>query len=258
MSTRCTNCGSPISFSGDGPTKCPFCEVVNAAPPKIVEVAVPVVEEAPVLVVGEKRCPHCRKKLVTVSTEGVDLAGCGACGGIWIDNRGARRVLAKPERIFAELARRCAAGARGSRGKSDRPICVECPAVLDRVHVHGIELDTCSDHGTWFDAYELTGLVLNLRNEPTSVLYPPTIVPDPEPAGPVVHCETCRQPIPRGFGNIAGDGGLKCEACWRKDQADLLAADAERREKEGFTVAGALLGIGAVMLGAAATTRSKS
>ena len=39
-------------------------------------------------------------------------------GSIWVDNDSARKVLAKPERVFVELATRAATNARGGAGSS--------------------------------------------------------------------------------------------------------------------------------------------
>jgi Zn-finger nucleic acid-binding protein len=241
---HCSNCGGPITL-GSTPTTCPFCDEVVLARAHEVMVAVPVqivntvVRAGPVSGVVERRCPHCKKRLVTVVAEGVSLSGCGACGGIWIDNASARSVLSNPKSVFADLARRAARGATGSRGKIDKPTCAECPAVLDRTRVHGIDLDVCGDHGTWFDALELETLVKVLNHE--------TVPQEPEAT---IHCAGCRQPLAASRANVT-DRGLCCDACWRKEQQQLIAAsDASINEAgAGMAVGGALLGIAAVLLG---------
>jgi Zn-finger nucleic acid-binding protein len=245
---HCSNCGGPITLS-DRPTKCPFCDVMNEPAPKEVMVAVPVqvvnniVQRSDSSIV-ERRCPHCKKRLVTVIADGVSLSGCGACGGIWVDNASAQRVLSKPESVFADLARRAAIGATGSRGKAEKPTCAECPAVLDRSTVHGIDLDVCSEHGTWFDARELETLVKLLRHE---------VVPEQQNS---VSCQVCFQPIAAGRANVT-DRGLCCDSCWRAEQRELIAAaDADMDQRAGITVGGVLLGVAAVMLGAASSARS--
>jgi Zn-finger nucleic acid-binding protein len=245
---HCSNCGGPITIA-DQPVKCPFCEVTNEPAPKEVMVPVPV-QVVTNIVTGssnaivERRCPHCKKRLVTVVVKGVSLSGCGGCGGIWVDNASARSVLSNPESVFADLARRCAAGATGSRGKEAKPTCAECPAILDRSRVHGIDLDTCSEHGTWFDARELETLVRVLRHEV-----------DPDETATVA-CQGCHQPIPANRANIT-DRGLLCDSCWRAETRELIAiADATNTEN-GMVVSGALVGIAAVMLGAAASSQKK-
>jgi len=249
---HCTNCGGPVTL-GDGPTTCPFCDTVNAPAPREVSVAVPVqivntfVQAGANAPAVERRCPHCRKRLVTVRAEDVSLSGCGACGGIWVDNASARSVLSNPLPVFADLARRASAGATGSRGKSEKPTCAECPAVLERSSVHGIELDVCPDHGTWFDGLELDTLVKLLRHEPVTRAGAPAAV---------VACQGCGQAIASNRANIT-DAGLRCESCWRAEQAaDLARFDADNRTRGGIAVGGVLLGVAAAMLGAGASSRS--
>ena len=246
---HCINCGGPLTL-GDQPTKCPFCDTVNAPAPKEVAVAVPVqivntvVQAGPNTTPVERRCPHCRKRLVTVVAEGVSLSGCGACGGIWIDNASARSVLSNPLPVFADLARRAAAGATGSRGKVEKPICAECPAILERSNV-GIDLDVCPDHGTWFDALELDTFVKLLRNEPLKAAQPN-----------VINCSGCGTPLASNRANIT-DLGLRCDSCWRTEQAQQIAqANADDDARDGVAVGGVLLGVAAVMLGAMASNRS--
>lgn len=241
---HCSNCGGPIEL-GATPTKCEFCDTTNAPAPKEVMVAVPVavvhqVTQSAPAISGERRCPHCKKRLVTVVALGVSLSGCGACGGIWIDNASASKVLSNPESVFADLARRAAAGASGSRGKIDKPTCAECPAVLDRSRVHGIELDVCADHGTWFDARELEALVRLLRKETA-----------PATEG-MIECTSCHQPLAANRANLVGNG-LWCDSCWRAEQrAQNAAADAQMNDTNtAVAVGGVLLGVAAAMLGAA-------
>src|SRR5258708_3248540 len=171
----CQNCGAPIGAASDKPVACPFCHAVNEPPPKEVPVPVPVqVVNQVVQVMGsaeafELRCPHCRRKLATVRVSGVDLNGCGACGGIWIDNAGAQHVLAAPEEVFAELATRAARNAKHVGMRAPKPVCAACPSELDRVMAPNvaIELDVCAQHGTWFDAHELAQLVHALTRPKT-------------------------------------------------------------------------------------------
>ena len=239
---HCSNCGGPIAPS-DAPVKCPFCDTVNAPAPKEVQIAVPVqivnVVQTAEPGVQERRCPHCKKRLVTVVADGVSLSGCGACGGIWVDNASARKVLSNPETVFADLARRAAAGATGTRGKSNQPTCAECPAILDRSSVAGIELDTCAEHGTWFDARELETLVRILRRE----IAPPKAVA-------TIYCQACQQPIAADRANVT-DRGLVCDSCWRGEQRELVAAADARMNENSMAVGGVFLGVAAVLLGAA-------
>ena len=150
---QCLNCSAPLSFGG-GPTECVYCKTVNHPPPAKVEVPVPVqvVHNVVHLSSGSDlralRCPHCEKRLVGARADGVDLNGCVACGGIWIDSASCQRVVARPREVFEELARRAAANARGPVTRARRPKCPVCDDAMDPVTVKEIPLDVCAEHGT--------------------------------------------------------------------------------------------------------------
>ena len=199
--------------------------------------------------VTERRCPHCKRRLVSVRTEDVELSGCGRCGGIWIDNDSSRRVLERPQQIFAELAERAAINAKARGSRDARPTCAQCPTVLDRVRTHGIEIDVCSDHGTWFDAYELRVLVQALTSGTPAK---PASLGDAVP----IHCASCRQPLSSDRANIT-EIGLTCEGCWRRAHSAAIAASEQAQQSQGIAVVGGvLLGVAAVMLGASSRSSS--
>lgn len=216
-------------------------------PVQVIQNVVQVTGSAAAAGIRELRCPHCRKRLVTVDVKGVALSGCPGCGGIWIDNASARQVLAAPERVYGELAERAAANARNA-ARAASPICAECPATLDRTVAQGIELDVCPEHGTWFDAHELTQLTAALRGERV-----------PAPASrrpPTVRCTGCRKELRAEQANVT-DMGLRCDACWRSEQAELVRiADQNYQQTSGTVAAGVLVGVAAVLLGATASSRS--
>lgn len=216
----CQNCGAAIAFAGPTAT-CTFCDTENQAPPKEVQVAVPVqVIHQTVNVTasaggspGVLLCPRCGRRLATVRVKDVELHGCGACGGIWVDNESAQAMMKAPEAVYDDLARRCGAGARIQRRPSTEPRCAVCRVPLDPV-VSGqthLELDICREHGTWFDAFELSTLIRTLLRPPPATAQPPT----------EVVCVGCRQTIPVASSNITGNGPM-CDACWRNEEARLL------------------------------------
>jgi Zn-finger nucleic acid-binding protein len=255
--SSCQYCGAPLERSFDVTTNCKFCGRANEPLPREVAVPVQVVHNVVQVVGGtalaaaerEPRCPHCRKRLVGVVAKEVELSGCGGCGGIWIDNESARRVLARPEEVFADLARRAGSNATHRGVKNPNPSCPMCSAVLDRAVTHGIELDVCVDHGTWFDAFELTCLVDALGGRPSKKEFRPGDTR-------AIVCSKCRIELTADRANVTEEG-LLCEACWRALQAASRLEDEREERKRGVaSVGGALLGVAAVMLGAAASTRS--
>ncbi len=245
----CQYCGAPIERSTESSTTCGFCGRVNDPLPRFVEVPVPVqivnvVQTAPdTASVRELRCPRCRKRLVTAKVKDVDLHGCAGCGGIWIENASARGVLANPEPIFGEMAKRAGDYATNRATHAGDRTCPQCPALLDRVTSHGIELDVCSDHGTWFDAYELGMLVRILRGEETAK-------PMNEPVR-TIQCAHCHAEIIAERANIT-DMGLQCDACWRGEQnAEIASFDEKIRDQSSVVaVGGVLLGLAAAMISA--------
>lgn len=161
MST-CANCGAPIAFEGRLTATCDFCDVVNDAPaPKTTRVDVAVIEHVVVETRPENvlRCSLCRKPLVTVRAREIELHGCGSCGGIWLNNADAVKMRRAPDAAYAELARKCAAGARFPGPRFRRPECAVCAGPLELVRTPAASLDLCRKHGTWFDAHELAHVI---------------------------------------------------------------------------------------------------
>ncbi len=240
---KCDNCGAALDAT-EGTVTCKFCQAVNAAPAREVAVPVPVqVVQQVVQVVGDaataqRLCPHCQKRLAAVRVLDVELAGCGGCGGIWIDNEGARRVLASPHEVFGDLATRAAKNrATQAPPRSATPRCPTCQVGLDRVKAHGLELDVCADHGTWFDAWELSRLVRALRGQPDLAIAEAA-------RDGTVACSGCRKAIQKSAANIT-DMGPRCDACWRAEQDREFAASVAQQQS---TAGGVALG-GAVLLG---------
>lgn len=245
----CHHCGALLR-GATFPEICKFCTAVNQAPPREVQVAVPVqvihnvvqVTDVTAAQRHERKCPHCRKRLDTVKLEDVELAGCGRCGGIWLDNDSARHLVARPQRLVIDLANRASANAsQAVKPRSPNPCCPVCSTSLERRHKFGIDLDLCNEHGTWFDSYELQGMTRKLLGEQVSYATPTN----------AANCSSCRAAIAPGRANIGGDGPI-CDDCWRGHQSDLIDAAERNQQSAAVAVAGALL-LGA--LGAGLATR---
>src|SRR5262249_10300025 len=140
---------------------------------------------------------------------------------------------------FVEMATRAGNNAQARATHAEDRICPECPAVLDKTQAHGLELDVCGEHGTWFDAFELGMLVRILRGEAKAA--------QPEKT---IQCARCHRSIGADHANVT-DVGLQCDSCWRGEQASEIAAFDKKIEQEGgaFAVAGVMVGVAAAMLG---------
>ncbi|WP_394834618.1 zf-TFIIB domain-containing protein [Pendulispora rubella] len=103
-------------------------------------------------------CPHCPNRPLFEGARGtVKLHGCGVCGGVWIGNELAARLLQQLEPDAVALADQAAGHGMPFPQVSARPACPVCGVDLRRITVHGTrtELDLCDAHGTWFDRDEL-------------------------------------------------------------------------------------------------------
>ncbi|MFK8003621.1 MAG: zf-TFIIB domain-containing protein [Polyangiales bacterium] len=120
----------------------------------------------------EMACPACARPLTRINVPDHVIAGCGGCGGIWLDNQ-ASTVVAKaslhPELwnivesldaidtrlgalAVADRSYRQAAAGGGRR-------CPLCRDVLRQVFPVGeIEVDVCNEHGTFMDQHELRSI----------------------------------------------------------------------------------------------------
>jgi Zn-finger nucleic acid-binding protein len=101
-------------------------------------------------------CPRCDVPLFEGNAAESVLHGCGKCGGVWLDHEASQKVVSSLPAGILELAGRAARAA--SEARIDLTGKVRCPLdrnELARTVVKGVEVDTCSAHGTWFDAGEV-------------------------------------------------------------------------------------------------------
>lgn len=171
----CPHCGAPLPGEADEKATCRFCGVTSVAVPTRAPVTAAVANGPP--------CPRCAAAMFEGKAGAATLLGCGLCGGIWLDNDSAKRVLATRDAGVAELAAR--ADARANRAATWPAIAAACPScrapLAKTVDPRSqVELDLCALHGTFFDRYEL-GLVLRAwRQTPAQLARPtgPMTIPD--------------------------------------------------------------------------------
>ncbi len=101
-------------------------------------------------------CPRCRDPLTPGKARNVTLHACSHCGGVWVDLACADRMLQAYESDALLLADRVAqsAGRRTDTSPTGIP-CAVCDRAMRVRHLHGVDIDHCDEHGTWFDAHEL-------------------------------------------------------------------------------------------------------
>lgn len=96
-------------------------------------------------------CPRCKTEgMFPAQANELLLQGCGACGGVWMDEPSSRRLVAEPSEEAVRLANLAAHNAK-------RPVSVEatlsCPVCTEPMKHHdfpnaGLRLDVCAAEGT--------------------------------------------------------------------------------------------------------------
>lgn len=105
----------------------------------------------------DMKCPQCRKHLVTLEFEQIEVDYCTACKGIWLDSGELEYLLSRegePDPYLAQLV--------PSPAREKRKRCPVCTVLMDKVstgHAERILLDQCPLHGIWFDRGELRSLI---------------------------------------------------------------------------------------------------
>ena len=108
-------------------------------------------------------CPRCRKRLDLLRIGNVALNECQKCGGMWADVVTFEKICADREEQSAVL------GFIGKREHVIEPLskisyvpCPKCKQLMNRsnfAHASGVIIDTCKQHGVWFDADELPKII---------------------------------------------------------------------------------------------------
>ena len=165
---HCGSCGAPIPADA---VQCPYCQcqLATVACPKCLGMvsiqakhcfrcgaAVDIQEHGP----AGMACPDCKEALMKASVGGIDLSQCHRCGGVWLSRELFERVAADREErgtVLGALPGDQAKGVIASETIHYRP-CPVCSRMMNRTNYgrsSGVILDTCKDHGLWFDKDEL-------------------------------------------------------------------------------------------------------
>ena len=109
----------------------------------------------------ELPCPRCNARLFGATKGGFTLSACGGCGGVWLGNEAAQRLVRAGSLEAVDLAEVAARHAKVFAVPVGSGACPVCREALSRVVVPPtqVEIDVCAAHGTWFDRRELTEVV---------------------------------------------------------------------------------------------------
>lgn len=111
-------------------------------------------------------CPRCGVHLDILRIGEVALAGCRRCEGIWADIDTFETVCADREKQSAVLKRFKEIHVTPRAEKVRYMPCPSCGVLMNRnnfAKVSGVIIDTCREHGVWFDAEELPRIVEFIR-----------------------------------------------------------------------------------------------
>lgn len=170
---NCPNCGAGVASDS---TQCEFCKTrlkTMACPScfglmfvgsqfcghcgaKAVQTEVADIDD-----LGE--CPRCRLRLDLLKIGDTTLNECKKCSGMWADVETFQNVCADREKQSAVL------GFIGTRELNAEPLskisyvpCPKCKQLMNRsnfARASGVIIDTCKQHGVWFDADELPRII---------------------------------------------------------------------------------------------------
>ncbi len=106
-------------------------------------------------------CPKCSKPLETVSQDDVAIDRCSSCHGVWVEHFEEKQVLRIKPEVFSMDELRRLRKYYVPLGRVEKVRYVPCPVCHNLMNrkiwggCSGVVVDTCSEHGTWFDAQEL-------------------------------------------------------------------------------------------------------
>jgi len=108
-------------------------------------------------------CPRCRRGLDSLQIGDVTLSECNKCSGMWADVETFQSVCVDREKQSSVL------GFIGERELNAEPLsqisyvpCPKCKQLMNRSNfakASGVIIDTCKQHGVWFDAEELPKII---------------------------------------------------------------------------------------------------
>lgn len=113
--------------------------------------------------ITERKCPHCKEKLVEKEYEGVPIDVCLKCAGVWLDKDELYEIIKRREVKFSEEEKKSVEPEKSMQGTQAELIpeinCPVCGALMNRftyAATSGIVIDRCpSGCGIWLDKGEL-------------------------------------------------------------------------------------------------------
>jgi Zn-finger nucleic acid-binding protein len=111
-------------------------------------------------------CPRCHRDLTAGTARERLVWACSMCGGVWLDGATGTQLVNKLDDVAVGMAEGAAQKATFRRGTMAAAKCPACAALLERISLRGVQIDVCSQHGTWFDRGELQEVAQRLKVAP--------------------------------------------------------------------------------------------
>ena len=111
-------------------------------------------------------CPRCKIKLKLIEINDIFLRECEKCEGIWSDAETFEIVCANKEQQSAVLSKLDEILKHPKTEKIRYVPCPDCKKLMNRnnfAKVSGVIIDSCKEHGIWFDAEELPKIIEFIR-----------------------------------------------------------------------------------------------
>lgn len=170
---NCPNCGAGVASDS---TQCEFCKtrLKTMACPSCFGLmfvgskfcghcGAKAVQAAPADSSDLGECPRCRLRMDLLQIGDVAFDECKKCGGMWADVETFQNVCTDREKQSAVL------GFTGERNLNAEPLakisyvpCPKCKQLMNRsnfARASGVIIDTCKQHGVWFDLDELPKII---------------------------------------------------------------------------------------------------
>lgn len=165
---HCPSCGAAVK---DDDLQCPYCrsQLSTVACPGCLGLVSRLAAHCPRCGSAIQReaeaasalaCPQCRQPLVKSTVGQAALDQCHACGGVWLGEAAFDKVAGDREErgsVLGALPGATPSAALEGQAVRYRP-CPACARLMNRTNyarTSGVILDTCKDHGVWFDRDEL-------------------------------------------------------------------------------------------------------
>ncbi len=116
-------------------------------------------------------CPHCKKSMIVLELEQVEIDHCLSCSGIWLDAGELELLLGSPAGQKTIL-HSFHPSANVKENKRRCPVCFKSMQKINCGTAQEIFIDKCpAGHGLWFDTGELERILLagNLDKEGKSL-----------------------------------------------------------------------------------------